>query len=396
MKKLFSALTAGVMVISMFSAVGVSAETTEKYGKFDFTVLSDDTVRIDSFRGDKNDIEVTIPEVINNHTVSQLGNNVFNKSYYTKSVTIPSTVTKIYSDAFGWKLDDNCNVNVIAVDENNPIYTSYEGNLYSKDMTKLVRYVSDKKDFTIPDTVKTIDSSSLAGLTLNKVVIPDGVETISTDAFYETRINTLSIPVSLKVIENKAFPKTEDYSNGYVGTVKYQGTSAQWNSINIGEDNGLLAPIRSNNPKKPIYVKETTSVKSKAVLLTTDVTNKLSYKSSNTRIATVNSSGRITAKKAGKVTITVKNQKFKNTFTIKVNNPKLSKKTVSVKKNHTVSVKIMGKIKGINNKYTNTKYAKITSKKSASTLKLKGLKKGKTTLKIKVSGVVLKLNVNVC
>ena len=39
--------------------------------------------------------------------------------------------------------------------------------------------------------------------------------------------------------------------------------------------------------------------------------------------------------------------------------------------------------------------AKVTSKKSAKSLKIKGLKKGKTTLKITVNGVKLKLKVKV-
>ncbi|MBR2280214.1 MAG: hypothetical protein IJ903_04730, partial [Ruminococcus sp.] len=75
--------------------------------------------------------------------------------------------------------------------------------------------------------------------------------------------------------------------------------------------------------------------------------------------------------------------------------PKLSKKTVTVKKNKTVSVKITGKAKAVKNVYTNTKIAKITSKNTAATLKIKGLKKGSTTLKVKVNGVVLKLKVKV-
>lgn len=75
--------------------------------------------------------------------------------------------------------------------------------------------------------------------------------------------------------------------------------------------------------------------------------------------------------------------------------PRLSKKSVKVKKGKTVKVKIIGKTPGTKITYKNTKYAKITSKRTASVLKVKGLKKGKTTLKIKVNGVTLKLKVTV-
>ncbi len=84
--------------------------------------------------------------------------------------------------------------------------------------------------------------------------------------------------------------------------------------------------------------------------------------------------------------------------TCKVNvktSPKLSKKSITVKKNKTKTVKITGKASTVKNVYTNTMKAKIISKNTASEIKIKGLKKGKTTLKIKVNGAALKLKVKV-
>ena len=66
-----------------------------------------------------------------------------------------------------------------------------------------------------------------------------------------------------------------------------------------------------------------------------------------------------------------------------------------MKKGKTKSVTITGKASTVNNVYTNTKIAKIISKSSASTIKVKGLKKGSTTLKLRVNGFVLKLKVKV-
>ena len=51
------------------------------------------------------------------------------------------------------------------------------------------------------------------------------------------------------------------------------------------------------------------------------------------------------------------------------------------------NIKILGKAKLINNKYTNSKSAKIISSSKTSNLKVKGIRKGKSTLKIKVNGV---------
>lgn len=122
-----------------------------------------------------------------------------------------------------------------------------------------------------------------------------------------------------------------------------------------------------------------------------------SWNSSNKKVATVNK-GKITALNKGTSTVTATLTTGKK-ITCKVTvttAPKLSKTTVNVKKGNIAVVKISGKISTINNKYTNTSVAKITSKTNDVTLKIKGLKKGTTTLKIKVNGVkTLNLKVNV-
>ncbi len=81
-------------------------------------------------------------------------------------------------------------------------------------------------------------------------------------------------------------------------------------------------------------------------------------------------------------------------------NPELTKdgksvSAVSVKTGKTVTVKITGKADSVNNKYYNTSKARVISKKSVDKIKIKGLKKGATTLRIKVNGVILRLKVNV-
>ncbi len=75
--------------------------------------------------------------------------------------------------------------------------------------------------------------------------------------------------------------------------------------------------------------------------------------------------------------------------------PKLSRKSITVQKGKTKTVRIINKTPGAYNKYKNTKKAKIVSGKSAKTIRIKGLKKGKTTLKIKVGSTWLKLKVRV-
>ena len=112
---------------------------------------------------------------------------------------------------------------------------------------------------------------------------------------------------------------------------------------------------------------------------------------------------RLVANKKGTTRITVKHKNGKPTsFKVIVKkDPALTNmkgntiKSVTVKEGGKVKLQIVGKVKGIDNIYRDTKYAKITSKKTAKTLTIKGLKKGKTNLIIYVNGKSLSLKVKV-
>ncbi|MCH5299175.1 MAG: hypothetical protein J1E96_05355 [Ruminococcus sp.] len=116
-----------------------------------------------------------------------------------------------------------------------------------------------------------------------------------------------------------------------------------------------------------------------------------------------NGKKQLVAMKKGTAKITVKKKNgTKYSFKVKVkrdpefaDNAGNTIKSVTVKKGSKVKVQIVGKVKGIDNIYKDTKYAKITSKKTAKTLTVKGLKKGKTNLTIYVNGKSLSLKVKV-
>lgn len=117
-----------------------------------------------------------------------------------------------------------------------------------------------------------------------------------------------------------------------------------------------------------------------------------SYKVVNSKVAKVNSKGVVTALNKGKTTVIV-TLKNGNKLNCKVNvttAPKLSKPTVNVKVGKTVKVKALGKAKNIalkwtvSNKNVNTSIAKMIS---ANVLNIKGVKKGTTTIKVKVNNV---------
>ncbi len=121
------------------------------------------------------------------------------------------------------------------------------------------------------------------------------------------------------------------------------------------------------------------------------------WSTSSKKIATV-SKGKVVALTKGRVriTATLTNGKKLYCYVTVTTSPKLSRTTLNLKKGKTATVKITGKVANINNKYYNTKVAKIVSKAKATSIKVKALKKGTTTLKIRVNGVnVLRLKVKV-
>lgn len=120
-----------------------------------------------------------------------------------------------------------------------------------------------------------------------------------------------------------------------------------------------------------------------------------SWSSSSKKVVSVNK-GKITALNKGTsiITATLTTGKVLKCKVKVTTAPRLSKGIVVVKKGKTVTVKLTGKSPSINNRYTNTGIAKINSGANATTLKIKGVRKGTTTLKVRVNGVKI-LNVRV-
>lgn len=154
------------------------------------------------------------------------------------------------------------------------------------------------------------------------------------------------------------------------------------------------------NPTKPIVKRTTVSlnkyngtlyVKGSTTIRATvkNGKGKTTYKSSNTKIARVNSVGKITAVKAGKAKITVTNNGAKKIYTVTVKNP-VVKKSVVLTKGKTTTLKITGKIGKATFKSSNTKVAKAYANG-----KIKAMKKGNATVTIKTNGITLKCKVTV-
>ena len=176
--------------------------------------------------------KISVDKENKNYTV--IGGNLYSKDGKTlvrvfvgkpKNVIIADGTTKCSSFAFDKRkinrlyipqsiqdklllFINSVNCSYIDVDINNPMYTSIDGNLYSKDGKTLVRYAIGKEEteFIVPDGVEKIGRSAFAGASIEKITIPNGVTSIETWAFESCKnLKDVSIPDSINYIGSGAF-----------------------------------------------------------------------------------------------------------------------------------------------------------------------------------------------
>ena len=104
--------------------------------------------------------------------VVTIGGMAFYDCYRLESIVISKSVSDIRAYAFG-----SCDsLKSITVSDNNPRYSSLDGNLYTKNYTELVQYASGKEDshFILPNTVTHLSTEALYSKKLLSITLPAG------------------------------------------------------------------------------------------------------------------------------------------------------------------------------------------------------------------------------
>jgi hypothetical protein len=145
-------------------------------------------------------------------SVTSIGEIAFYYCMGLSSITIPSSVTSIGARAFWY------NNALINVDENNLVFSSFDGALFNKNKTTLIQCSFAKSSFTIPSTVTEIGAHSFENCTkLTSVTIPSSVNLIGDYAFWSTcNLSSVYIPSSVTSIGEFAFSAFGTYSGGIV------------------------------------------------------------------------------------------------------------------------------------------------------------------------------------
>ena len=186
------------------AAVGINKVPWKSYRELIQVVEINDgvtTIGAGAFSGFIALTSVTIP-----NSVTSIGTGAFFSTYYESngltSVTIPSGVTSIGQNAF--LIRDLSSINV---DEGNQAFTSVDGVLFSKDMSKLIVYPANKEgaSYNIPNSVTSIEDCAFSRAKCTSLTIPNSVTTIGESAFYSTSISSYMIPSSVSSIGVDAF-----------------------------------------------------------------------------------------------------------------------------------------------------------------------------------------------
>lgn len=250
--------------------------------------------------------KVTIP---NSNVKMNIDSDVFFGCSSLKSFNIPKQVYRIGDGAFSCP-----NLTKITVDKNNKYFVSVNNVLYKAGKKYLIQYAPGKKDtrFTIPSTVNRMGVASFMYCkNLKSVTLPKSIKWIEQNNFaYCTNLETIVIPKSVTVVSSESF-----YKCNKLRVVFYDGSKKQWAKVDKSTETNLLkATVAYNGAKsavglnpKSLTVKKgkTAQLKGYVYYRNGKVSKNVKYKTSNSKVATINSKGKVTGKKKSTCYVTV-------------------------------------------------------------------------------------------
>ena len=238
------------------------------------------------------------------------------------SINIPNSVKKVETDCFrgctnlksvsiGYGVEEiafdwhpsflYCNsLESITVNSNNKNFCSSDGVLFNKDKSEIKLYPKSKRNtnYIVPNSVKVLycDDAMYGGN--------------FTDCKY---LKTITIPSNVTRIDDYAvgyntndwdFIKVSGFTiKGYKGTVAER--YARNNDFNFVQLQIVPTSVALNKTTLTLDIGKTSNLRA-TVYPSNAANKKCTWSSSNTSVATVDSNGKVTAKKAGTATITVK------------------------------------------------------------------------------------------
>jgi len=139
------------------------------------------------------------------YTVTSIDPDAFYGCGYLVSVTIPETVKELDSHNFYYKLWELREINVAP---GNEFFQSVDGVLFSKDMTRIIRYPQKRPGttYTIPSSVVYVEESAFSFCSnLMEIILPESVRYIGDYSFEFCHFKNITLPSGLLEIGKNAF-----------------------------------------------------------------------------------------------------------------------------------------------------------------------------------------------
>lgn len=171
--------------------------------------------------------EITLPDGL-----KSLGDYAFQDTLRLRLLSLPASLTELGEQAL--YIGSGSRLSAIRVAEGNPAYASVNGVLFSRDMTRLIKYPSAKRvaEYCVLETVREIAGDAFAhtnylhrvtlpaGFTqldyasvggnkkLEELVIPEGVTELNNSALIDdTGLRRVILPSTLTAIWDHAFQR---------------------------------------------------------------------------------------------------------------------------------------------------------------------------------------------
>ena len=195
-----------ISVLAPLLEVRAETATDENGISWTYTLSGENAINVAPSDKSKISGNIAIPATLDGHKVTGIeGYGAFKGCSSLTSIEIPSSVTIIGNGAFY-----NCSsLTGINVEENNQKYCSEDGVLFNKNKTELIQYPSKKADkqYVIPSSVTRIESDAFRGCSkLTSIEIPSSVTSIGMLAFRGcSSLTSINIPEGVTSIGDSTF-----------------------------------------------------------------------------------------------------------------------------------------------------------------------------------------------
>ena len=171
--------TASVSAALLAFTLAAPTAGAEGTADYTYTLAADDTAVITAYNG--SDTALTVPDVLDGHTVTKIGDNAFAYNQHITTVTLPDGVTEIGSYAFN-------------------------------DCTRLTTV-------TVPSTLAAVGEGAFFSCTsLTEVPLPNGLQSLGESAFYDcTALQSVTVPGTVTTFGSHVFADCTNLKTAALG-----------------------------------------------------------------------------------------------------------------------------------------------------------------------------------